>query len=199
MGEASVYTLTTYILLRRGQIMRLFKLKMAFLIFFFCFLWCGHAVAADVAKIGIVDLQRVLETSNPGKSAQAEIKKQKETMEQELKGKGAEIEQLRMQVERESMVMSKEKREEKEREYRIKLNDLKSLQKRYRSELQELEQKLVTGLRNDVYALVEEIGKKEGYLLIINNFSVMYAPGSIDITDQLIKQMNEKYAKKSGN
>ena len=179
--------------------MRLRKYEMAFLIFFISFLGCGQVIAADVAKIGIVDLQRVLETSNPGKAAQAEIKKQKDTMEQELKEKGAEIEQLRIQFERESMVMSKEKREEKEREGRIKLNDFKTLQKRYRSDLQNLEQKLVTELRDDVNALVEEIGKKEGYLLIINNFSVMYAPASIDITDQLIKQMNEKYAKKSGN
>ena len=179
--------------------MRLPKYEVALLILFSSFLWCGQAAAADVAKIGIVDLQRVIETSNPGKSAQAEIKKQKDAMEQELKEKGAEIEQLRIQLERESMVMSKEKREEKEREGRIKLNDFKSLQNRYRSDLQGLEQKLVNDLRTDVYALVEEIGKKEGYLLIINNFSVMYAPGSIDITDQIIKQMNEKYAKKSGN
>jgi outer membrane protein len=57
----------------------------------------------------------------------------------------------------------------------------------------------VNQLRQDVFELVEEIGKKEGYLLIINNFSVMYSPGSIDITDQIIKQMNDKYAKKSGN
>jgi outer membrane protein len=179
--------------------MRVGKYEMVLLIFFISISWCGQAVAADVAKIGIVDLQRVLETSNPGKSAQAEIKKQKDAMEQELKAKGAEIEQLRMQFERESMVMSKEKREEKERESRIKINDFKSLQQRYRSELQGLEQKLVSQLRDQVNALVTEIGKKEGYLLIINNFSVMYAPGSIDITDQIIKQMNEKYAKKSGN
>ena len=58
---------------------------------------------------------------------------------------------------------------------------------------------LVNELRKDVFTLVEEIGKKEGYLLIINNFSVIYSPGSIDITDKLIKQMNDKYAKKSGN
>ena len=97
------------------------------------------------------------------------------------------------------MVMGKEKREEKEREGRIKLNDFKSLQKRYRSQLQNLEKRLVKSIREDVFALVEEIGKKEGYLLIINNFSVMYSPGPIDITDKLIKQLNDKYAKKSGN
>lgn len=179
--------------------MRASKYEIILLFFFFGLFWCGRAHAADVAKIGIVNLQRAIETSNAGKSAQAEIKKQKDAMEQELKQKGAEIEQLRIQFERESMIMSKEKREEKEREGAIKLNDFRSLQKRYRTELQDLEQKLVGDLRNQVYALAEEIGKKEGYLLIINNFSVMYAPGSIDITDQLIKQMNEKNAKKSGN
>ena len=179
--------------------MRIRKCGIILLISFFSFSWIGSAAAADVAKIGIVDLQRIMEASNPGKSAQAEIKKDKDKMEQELKKKGAEIEELRKQFERESMVMSKEKREEKEREGRIKLNDFKSLQKRYRSQLQVLEKRLVNQLRQDVFELVEEIGKKEGYLLIINNFSVMYSPGSIDITDQIIKQMNDKYAKKSGN
>ncbi len=182
-----------------GQRMRIRKCGIILSISFFSFLWIGSAAAADVAKIGIVDLQRIMEASNPGKSAQAEIKKDKDKMEQELKKKGAEIEELRKQFERESMVMSKEKREEKEREGRIKLNDFKSLQKRYRSQLQVLEKRLVNQLRQDVFELVEEIGKKEGYLLIINNFSVMYSPGSIDITDKLIKQMNDKYAKKSGN
>jgi len=179
--------------------MQIRKFSLILIIFFSTILWIGFAVAADVAKIGIVDLQRIMETSDPGKSAQAEIKKQKDKMEQELKTKGAEIEELSKQFERESMVMSKEKREEKEREGRIKLNDFKSLQKRYRSQLQNLEKRMVSGIREDVFTLVEEMGKKEGYLLIINNFSVMYSPGSIDITDKLIKQLNDKNAKKSGN
>jgi outer membrane protein len=179
--------------------MRIRKSIKLLLISFFIFFGFGYTFAADVAKIGIVDLQRVLETSNAGKTAQAQIKKQKDEMEQELKQKGGEIEELRKRLERESMVMSKEKREEKEREGRIKLNDFKSLQKSYRNQLQVLEKKLVTELRKDVLSLVEEIGKKGGYLLIINNFSVMYSPSSNDITDQLIKELNSRHAKKSGN
>jgi outer membrane protein len=166
---------------------------------FFSLLWLGSVNAADVAKIGVANLQRVLETSNQGKSAQEEIKKQKDQMELELKQKGGEIEELRKQLERESMVMSKEKREEKEREVRIKINDFKSLEKRYRAQLQNLEKKLVNALLKEVSTLVEEIGKKEGYLLIINNTGVLYSPNSINITDQLIKQLNARYAKKSGN
>ena len=157
------------------------------------------SLAADVAKIGVVDLQRVMETSNAGKAAQAQIKTQKDKMETDLKGKGAEIEQIRQRLEREAMVMSKESREEKEREARIKLNDFKTLQKKFRNDLQQLEKKLVTELRDDTISLVDEIGKKEGYLLIITRVGVLYSPNSIDITDHLIKLLNELYAKKSGN
>lgn len=157
------------------------------------------SLAADVAKIGVVDLQRVMETSDAGKAAQAQIKKQRDKMESDLKAKGAEIEQIRQRLEREAMVMSKESREEKEREARIKLNDFKTLQKRYRNELQVLEKKLVSELRDDTISLVDEIGKKEGYLLIITRVGVLYSPKTIDITDQLIKRLNERYAKKSGN
>ena len=162
---------------------------------FICFIWLGSAMAADVAKIGVVDIQRIMSASEQGKASKAQIKEQSDKMTAALKGKGAEIEELKKQLERESMVMSKDKRDEKEREFRIKLNDLKSLEKRYRGELQAIEKKLAGEMREAVFELVAEIGKKEGYLLIINNFDVMYSPGSIDITDQVIKQLNAKYKK----
>jgi outer membrane protein len=160
------------------------------------FFWAQISDAADVAKIGVVDLQKVLETSSPGKAAQAQIKKKKDSMEQDLKQKGAELEKLRERLERESVVMSRETREEKEREVRIKLNDFKSLQKRYRTELQNLEKELVNELQKDVFTLVNEIGKKQGYLLIVSKIGVLYSPNSIDITDKLIQRLNEKHAKK---
>ena len=179
--------------------MRISKYGLLFLVSFCSFFGFGSADAADVAKIGILNMQRVLSTSDPGKAAQAEIKEQGDKMLKDLKEKGAEIDALGKQFERESMVMSKEKREEKEREYRIKINDFKTLEKRYKTQSQDLQKKLVNKIVKDVYALVEEIGKNEGYLLIIRSESVMYAPDSIDITDELIKQLNDKFAKKAGN
>jgi outer membrane protein len=179
--------------------MRIRKYGLIFLVFFLSFFGVGSAHAADVAKIGILNMQRILSASDPGKTAQAEIKEQGDKMLQDLKVKGAEIDALGKQFERESMVMSKEKREEKEREYRIRINDFKTLEKRYKTQSQDLQKRLVNKMVKDVYALVKEIGKNEGYLLIIRSDSVMYAPNSIDITDELIKQMNDTYAKKSGN
>ena len=175
--------------------MRIFAMTNTIAIGFIFLIGFGSALAADVAKIGTIDIQRIMSTSEQGKAAKAEIKKQSDKMTAALKEKGAEIEELKKQLERESMVMSKEKREEKEREFRIKLNDLKSLEKRYRGELQAMEKKLAGDMRQAVFKLVEDIGKKEGYLLIINNFNIMYAPAAIDITDKVIKELNARYKK----
>ena len=84
--------------------------------------------AADVAKIGVIDFQKILQNSSAGKYAQAEINKKGKQMESDLAKKGAAIEEKKKQIERESLVMSKEMREEKQREIRIQINDLKVMQ-----------------------------------------------------------------------
>ena len=166
------------------------RLSLIGIIMVLAYLAATPGLAADVAKIGVVNFQQILETSNSGKAAKAELKTAKDRMENDLKAKGSEIEDLRKRLENESMVMSKEMREEKGREVRIKMNDFKTLQKQYSTDLQSLERQLMQKMQTDVAKVVEEIGKKEGYLLIISNLGVLYAPNSIDITDKIIKQLN---------
>jgi len=175
--------------------MRILKPVCFISIFIFLF-FTNYSFAADVAKIGVIDLQKILATSAAGKRVQNELKKEKGKMEVDLQKKGAEIENIRKRLERESMVMGKEMREEKERESRIKINDFKTLQKKYRSDLQKLEGGLMNQLKSDIDEIVKAIGKKEGYLLIINKFGVIYSPNSIDITDKVIGKLNAKTAKK---
>lgn len=176
--------------------MRLAKIVL-FSFFMTFFLSNGPGYAADVAKIGIVDFQRIFETSVSGKTVKAEITKQGKRMESALKEKGTEIEELKKRIEREALVMSKEMREEKEREFRIKVNDIKMLQKKYEKELQGIQKRLVNKIKKDVFKIVQEVGKSEGYLLVIEKIGVLYAPNTIDITDKLIKLLNEKTAEKA--
>jgi outer membrane protein len=154
---------------------------------------CSHfALAADVAKIGVIDFQKILETSAAGKAIQAQLKAKNEEMAADLQKKGTEIETISKRIERESMVMSKEMREEKEREHRIKVNDFKSLQKKYRAELQKLQVQLMQKLQADLTAITAEVGKKEGYLLIMDKRGVVYAPTSVDLTDKIIQRLNKQ-------
>ncbi len=152
--------------------------------------------AADIAKIGVVDLQRILTESEAGKDIQAQLQEKGREMETDIRALGNEIEELNEKLSREAMVMSRKKREEKQRELDIKKYDFQSKQKKYQSQLREIEGKLLEKLQTDVFGLAEEIGKNEGYLLIIEKGAALYYPNSIDITDKLIAKYNESY---SGN
>jgi outer membrane protein len=156
------------------------------------FFLTGASSAADVAKIGVVDFQKILEVSNAGKTAQGEINKQGKQMEIDLKDRGAEIEDIEKKIERESLVMSKEVRDEKQREIRIKIGDFKALQQKYMEDFKALENRIISRIQKDVVELVQEIGKKEGYTLIVEKRTggVVYAPMSIDITDTVIQTYN---------
>ena len=156
------------------------------------------AAAADGAKIGVVNLQKVLETSVAGKAAQNELKTQRDQLEADLKQKGNEIQEMEKRMQREAAVMSKEAREDKEREHRIKVSDIKALQKKYQGDLQDLERKLMSELQKDISTLVNDLGKKEGYTLIISNIGVLYSMPAIDLTDRLIQDLNAKSGKKAG-
>jgi outer membrane protein len=158
----------------------------------------GILYGAEAAKIGVVDFQRVIDTSNPGKRSAVEIKSQGKQMEETLKKKEDEVQELKKTLEQKAIVMSKDAREEKERELRIKANDFQSLRQRYLDTLKELNVKLSGEIKKDVFGIVENIGKQGGYLLILERRvgGVVYAPNSIDITDQVIEAYNALDAKR---
>ncbi|NNG00656.1 MAG: OmpH family outer membrane protein [Desulfobacteraceae bacterium] len=158
-------------------------------------LFIGSSIyGADVAKIGLVNFQRIFENSAAGKAAKVEINQQGKKMEEDLKTKGGELDQLKKKFEQEAVLMDKAMRETKEREFRIKVNDFKTLQKKYELEMQRIQKQIVDRLRKEVLKIVEAIGKKEGYLMIMEQRGVLYAPTSLDITDQVIQGYNEFFA-----
>jgi outer membrane protein len=150
---------------------------------------------ADVAKIGTVSFQKILSNSSAGKAAQEQITQEGQRMEADLKQKGEEIKTLEQKLKQNADVMSKEGRDEKSWELDRKINDIKALKKKYDHDIQELQMRLVNKMRKDLLQIIKDYGKKEGYLLIVEDISVVYAPQTLDITDQVIQIYNEQHAK----
>jgi outer membrane protein len=174
---------------------KMMMVTIAFSILFFV----ASSYGADVAKIGVVDFQKILEKSDAGKKATEEINKRGKEMETDLKKRGEEIDAKKKKMEREALVMSKEMRDEKEREIRININDFKSLKTKYMNDFKQHEAILVRDIQKQVLELVTEMGKKEGFLIIFEKreAGVLYAPDTIDITDRLIQQYNAKFSQKA--
>ncbi len=149
------------------------------------------AMAADL-RIGVIDFQRVLKESRAGIAAQDEIKRKADELESGLRAKGEEIDALQKQLEREALVLSQEKRQEKERDIRIKINDAKTLQKTYRDDFKIFEVQLIKRIQKEFFDLVESIGKRDGYTMILEKVGVLYIQDSVDITDRLIAEYDRK-------
>lgn len=151
------------------------------------------AFGAD-AKIGVINLEKVLKNSEAGKSAENEILGEVQRMENDLKRKTDDINALQKQLESDGGVMKKEAREEKKWDLDKKINEAKSLQKKYTSQIQELRAKNLNEIRQGLLPVIQEFGQKEGYTLILENLGVIYAQQGTDITDKIIKLYNDQYS-----
>lgn len=157
----------------------------------------SQAFCADVTKIGVFTFQKILNESSAGKITQKEISVKGGELQKKLKAEKTQLNEMQKAFERESLVLSPEKQKEKQREFRIRVNDFKKMQEDFGKEFKLLEVKLINKIQQEVFLITDEIGKKEGYQLILERKTagVVYHPEQLDITDQIIKQYNLKVAK----
>jgi outer membrane protein len=156
-----------------------------------------QAFGADVAKIGVFNFQRILSESSAGKMVQKEITTRGNELQKKLKSEKDQLDELQKAFEREKLVLSPEKQNEKQREFRIKINDFKTMQESFAKEFKQLEVKLINKIQKEVFDITDEIGKLEGYMLILERKTagVVYHPVQLDITDQIIKKYNLQVSK----
>lgn len=160
------------------------------------FLSSATAFAADGLKIGIVDVQKILMESDAGKEAQAKISGQGKEMEAKLKTQGESIEGLQKNLEKEKLVMSPEQFETKQREVRTKVINFKDQQRNFMEDLKKMEAKALSEIRDDILSVIDEIGKAEGYNMVLERRDVLFFQADKDITPQVITAYNKKHSTK---
>jgi outer membrane protein len=156
-------------------------------------LMAGVAMAApgtEVAKIGVVDVQKVIKETEEGKAIRDEIRKQWDTMRAELKSKDEALKSASDQFERESEVMSDAMKAQKLKDLRASQNELRQLTEKYRGELAKMEKEKIENLLKKLADVTQEIGKKENYLIIREKRGLIYGPESLDITDRVVDILN---------
>ena len=157
------------------------------------------AYCADAAKIGTVNFEKIFNNSAGGKAAKNQMNEEGRGMNASLEKIQKEIKDLQEMLGKDDSagVMNETARENKTWELDRKIDEVKALKKRYDRKIQELQVKLVNGVRRDVLKIIAEYGKKEGFLLIIEDINAVYAPQSLDITDKVIQLYDAEYSKKS--
>ena len=176
------------------------NLKLLFLFHFFIIItFIIPSYGANITKIAIVDTQKVLDKSLLGKKMKNELEKIRANYAADLEAKGKEIQKLQNEVkilsssEKTSSVANKEELDKKSRILKIKIYDIKQLDEKYGKDFRKEETKKFKYTIKIIQEIMDEIGKKEGYLLIKNERGVVYFPEDIDITDKVIKLLDSRY------
>jgi outer membrane protein len=94
-------------------------------------------------------------------------------------------------------VMNASARENKQWELNRKIEEVKALKNRFDRKIQELQMRLINTVRKEVLQIISDFGKKEGYLLVIEDINLVYAPQALDITDKIIELYNSQTKKRA--
>lgn len=162
----------------------------------FC-LFVGAGVAsAQSTKLAFVDLQRALSEVEDGKKAKNRLKKLFEERQKKLDKEQEGLKTLKEKLEGElkSDLISKEAKQQKMADYQRRFYELQQLYVQLQKELTEAEAKETKKIFAQFQVVLKDIGLKNGYTMILEKTesSILWAPTSLDVTDQLIQRYNKK-------
>jgi outer membrane protein len=174
----------------------------------------GVAQAQKGLKIGVVDLQAVLDSSVRGKAAkdrlqqlglklQEEIKDKRETKEEREK----ELQKLRTELRSQGLVLSKKAQEEKAEAFRKQVRELKRFiddTNRFiedaTQEFREREVRETQRLLQEIRDVVQEVGKQQKYSLILEGNEgaalVLYFSNTVSLTSEIVQRYDQASASK---
>ena len=155
------------------------------------------ARAADM-KVGYVDLQKALNLSSAGKAAKEKMKAKFKDYDADVQKKQDELKRLKEDLEKQAMLLSAEARAAKERDYQQKVKDYQRLTKDIQEELQQTDADFTRKILEEIFKVVQQVGKQEGYTLILEKTesSILYASDGIDMTERVIQLFDRQHAGK---
>jgi outer membrane protein len=148
--------------------------------------------AAAQVKIAVIDVQRVVTESDPGKEALGKLKQLSDAKVEEGRALQQELAALQEQMQKQRFTLSEEKLAEMTKQIEDKSIALKRFEDDAQRELNTARQQTLGGLEQKIMPIINAVGQDQGFTLIFNKFQsgLVYADEAIDITDDVIRRFN---------
>ncbi len=152
--------------------------------FFMLFTFSAYAQQ----KIAYIDIKQVIRDSKAGKAANTSFHKEVEAKRAVIEQKRKALEDMRQDVIQNGAVMSETKRRNLAETIEKKQKDLDRTREDIRIELQRKDLELTQNVLKDIEAIVNKIGKEEGFDLIVEKTEagILYGSSVTDITSKII-------------
>ena len=110
-----------------------------------------------------------------------------ERLQGRLQGEQDEVERLKKELEEKGPLMQPDQRQNLEDDYTRKLHQFQDDYKNSRDDLQQKDNEMTGAIVRDLALVVQQIGQKSGYTMVMEKGSLLWAVPSIDITDEVIR------------
>ncbi len=151
----------------------------------------GIARAGEV-KIGIVDFQKCIQTSESGKKARGEVEKVLAKRKKEYEDKEAELKKAQEDYMKKKSALSEAAKSEQEGRLQEKFFKLQEMKQKFQAEIQQKEQEMGEPIIRKIREKVAETAKKKGLDIVLEASQqiVIFSEEKLDITADVLKNLN---------
>jgi outer membrane protein len=142
-------------------------------------------------KIAYVDLALVFDGYEKTKDFDLKLDGARKTEQEKIDKKVEEIKGLQDKL----PLLSDEEKKNKQTEMEQLAKDLQEYQRNAETTLIKDRNDKLQEVLKDIQSVVEELAKKDGYDLVLNERTLLYAGDNLNITDAVLKKLNEQYKK----
>jgi len=150
------------------------------------------------AKVGVVDVQRAVASTEDGLRAQATLKKLFDSRQQELNKKQGELQRQREELDKQSKSLPKDAFSKRAEEWQKQMMDLQAVFVEYNKELEKKQKELTDPVFEKVMQIVRKLAASENLDLVVDKATVAYVRNELDLTDRAVQMYNGAASGSSG-
>jgi outer membrane protein len=148
--------------------------------------------AAAQVKVAVIDVQRVVTESDPGKEVMQSLRTLSDAKAQEGQALQQELATLQDQFNKQRFTVSEARQAEMSKAIEDQQIAIRRFQDDAQRELQDAQRRELGGLEERILPIINQVGREQGLTLIFNKFQsgLVYADEAVDITDSVIQRFN---------
>jgi outer membrane protein len=148
------------------------------------------------SSIGFVSLDRILREAPAAQRAQKKLEEEFSQRGQELSKMADQLKKLQGNLEKNAVTMSDSERQKREREIGDINRDFQRRQREFNEDLAQRRKEEFDGVLERTHRAVRKIAEAEKLDIVFQNEQVVWASTRIDITDKVIKALEDTRAGK---
>lgn len=145
---------------------------------------------ADTYKMAFVDVPRAMSASEAAKKARDILNKKLAAKQKEVSVMEEEIKRMKADAEKRKGLTRPEANTDLDNEMRHKFRAYQRLVEDNQAAIDRENGRWTTKITGALLKVIEEIGLEEGFTVVFGKGQVLFAAGSIDITDRVLKRLN---------